>query len=137
MKKLILSCSSAVCSLAISATAAIISVEAKSPNWFLDKTSPQVIEKIDGNIVTFANAAGESSKSYIPTWMFPKFNLQVGTSVNLFDSNMDQANPADLNIKKVPPKVSKADTSAPNKARSACILVPVLELAICPNQNLE
>ncbi len=120
--------------MAIAATAAVTSTEALSPAGFLDETSPQVIEKINGNMVTYRNGAGESRKSYLPTWMFSKFNLQVGSSVNLFDDNMAQVSSADPLIKSTPPKLNKVDASAP---RSNCILVPLLDLAICRNQPIE
>ena len=141
MQKLIISCSIAVCSIVAAATAFTTTVEAQTPEQtpvgFLDNTSPQVIEKINGNIVTFRNDAGESDNSYVPTWMLSKFNLQVGTSVNLFNGNMAQTTYADRNIKEVSPILKKVGTSAVNKPRSECILAPLLSLAICPGRVVD
>ena len=138
MQKLIISCSIAVCSIVAAATAFTTTVEAQTPEQtpvgFLDNTSLQVIEKINGNIVTFKNDAGESNNSYVPTWMFSKFNLQVVTSVNLFNSDMAQTTYPDRNIKEVSPILKKVDTSAVNKPRSECILSPILNFAICPGR---
>jgi hypothetical protein len=124
MQKLILSCSIAVCSIAIAATAAVTSVEAQSADVFLDSTSPQVIQKIDGNIVTFKNVAGESNNYYVPNWMFSKYNLQVGTSANLYNRNVVQGVYRDRYIEGATSSLSNVDAFALNDSRSECILAP-------------
>ncbi|MEI6330430.1 MAG: hypothetical protein WCP16_14430 [Pseudanabaena sp. ELA645] len=121
MQKLILSCSIAVCSIA---TAAVTSVEAQSADVFLDSTSPQVIERIDGNIVSFRNVAGESNNYYVPNWMFSKYNLQVGTSANLYNQNIVQGVYRDRYIDSATSSLSNVDAFALNDSRSECILAP-------------
>lgn len=124
MQKLILSCSIAVCSIAIAATAAVTSAEAQSADVFLDSTSPQVIERIDGNIVSFRNVAGESNNYYVPNWMFSKYNLQVGTSANLYNQNIVQGVYHDRYIDGATSSLSNVDAFALNDSRSECILAP-------------
>ncbi|GBO53300.1 hypothetical protein APA_1207 [Pseudanabaena sp. lw0831] len=65
---------------------------------YLDETTPQVVEKIAGNIVTFKNATGESHNYYVPNWMFDKYNLKVGTSANLYNRNVTQGIYRDLHV---------------------------------------
>jgi hypothetical protein len=127
MQKLILSFSIAACSIAIAATSAVTSVVAQpasvqSNDVFLDSTSPQVIEKMVGNIVTFKNAAGESNEYFVPNWMFSKYNLQVGTVANLYNRNIVQGVYRDRYIEGITPSLMNADAFALNDSRSDCIL---------------
>jgi hypothetical protein len=127
MQKLILSFSIAACSIAIAATTAVTSVaaqsvSAQSNDVFFDSTSPQVIEKIDGNIVTFKNATGESNNYYVPNWMFSKYNLQVGTVANLYNRNVVQGVYRDRYIEGATPSLMNVDSFALNDSRSDCIL---------------
>jgi hypothetical protein len=115
MQKLILSCSVAVCLIA---TAAVTSVEAKSDDIFWDSRSPQVIEKITGNIVTFKNVAGESNNYYIPNWVFSEYNLQVGNSANVYSRKMDRVDYGNGYIAESTPKF--VNTSSLD-SRSKCI----------------
>ncbi len=127
MQKLILSCLIAGCSIAIVSTSAVTSVAAQSVSApsndvFFDSTSPQVIEKIDGNIVTFKNAAGESNNYYVPNWMFSKYNLQVGTVANLYNRNVVQGVYRDRYIEGATPSLMNVDSFALNDSRSECII---------------
>jgi len=124
MQKLILSFSIAACSMAIAATTAVTSIEAQSVDEYLDSTSPQVIQKIDGNIVTFTNELGESHNYYVPNWMFSKYNLQVGTSVNLYNRNIVQGIYHDRYIDGATPSLLNADAFALGDTRSDCLISP-------------
>ena len=98
MQKFILSFLFAAFSIAIASTTSVTSVKSQTMGEYLDETTPQVIEKIAGNIVTFKNAAGESNNYYVPNWMFDKYNLKVGTSANLYNRNITQGVYRDLHI---------------------------------------
>ncbi len=87
MQKLILSSVVAMISISIAATT---SVDAQPAAEYIDSTSPQVIEKMSGNIITFKNVAGESRNYYVPDWMIDKYALKVGTSANLYNRNIIQ-----------------------------------------------
>ncbi len=122
MQKLILSFSIAACSMAIAATTAVTSVAAQSKDVFFDSTSPQVIEKMDGNIVTFKNVLGESTNYYVPDWMFSKYNLQVGTAANLYNRNIVQGVYRDRYIDEASSSLLNFDAFALNDTRSDCII---------------
>lgn len=124
MKKLILSCLITGCSIAIAATTAVTSIEAQSTDEYLDSTSPQVIQKIDGNIVTFKNSLGESHNYYVPNWMFSKYNLQVGTSANLYNRNIVQGIYRDRYIEGASPSLLNTDAFALHDTKSDCIISP-------------
>jgi hypothetical protein len=124
MQKLILSFSITACSIAIAATSAVTSVAAQSKDVFLDSTSPQVIEKMDGNIVTFKNTLGESNDYYVPNWMFSKYNLQVGTAANLYNRNIVQGVYRDHYIDSVSSSLLSADAFALHDTRSNCMISP-------------
>ncbi len=98
MQKLILSFLFTAFSIAIASTTSITSVKAQPMGEYIDETTPQVIEKIAGNIVTFKNAMGESHNYYVPNWMFDKYNLKVGTSASLYNRNVTQGIYRDLHI---------------------------------------
>jgi hypothetical protein len=98
MQKLILSFLFTAFSIAIAATTSSTSAKAQTMGEYIDETTPQVVEKISGNIVTFKNATGESHNYYVPTWMFEKYNLKVGTSANLYNRNVTQGIYRDLHI---------------------------------------
>lgn len=57
---------------------------------YIDSSTPQVIENIDGNIVTFKDSSGKSNVYYVPSWMFQKYDLKVGTEATLFNKNVIQ-----------------------------------------------
>jgi len=132
MQKLILSCLIAGCSIAIVSTSVVTSaaaqsvsaqsVSAPSNDVFFDSTSPQVIEKMDGNIVTFKNAAGESNNYFVPNWMLSKYNLQVGTVANLYNRNVVQGVYRDRYIEGATPSLMNVDSFALNDSRSECII---------------
>jgi len=102
MQKFMLGCFFSVISIAIASTTSVTAVNAQTTNTsaisaksattaeYLDNMTPQVIEKISGNIVTFKNTAGESNNYYVPNWMFEKYNLKVGTFANLYNRNVIQ-----------------------------------------------
>ena len=103
MQKFMLGCFFSVISIAIASTASVTSVNAQTAGTsatntsqsmttaeYLDNMTPQVIEKISGNIVTFKNASGASNNYYVPSWMFARYNLKVGTSTNLYNRNVIQ-----------------------------------------------
>ncbi|WP_201321841.1 hypothetical protein [Pseudanabaena sp. lw0831] len=98
MQKLILSFLFTAFSIAIASTTSVTSVKAQTMGEYLDETTPQVVEKIAGNIVTFKNATGESHNYYVPNWMFDKYNLKVGTSANLYNRNVTQGIYRDLHV---------------------------------------
>jgi hypothetical protein len=98
MQKLILSFFFTAFSIAIASTTSVTSIKAQTTGEYLDETTPQVIEKIAGNIVTFKNATGESHNYFVPNWMFDKYNLKVGTSANLYNRNVTQGIYRDLHI---------------------------------------
>jgi hypothetical protein len=98
MQKLILSFLFTAFSIAIASTTSVTSIKAQNTSEYLDETTPQVIEKIAGNIVTFKNATGESHNYYVPNWMFEKYNLKVGTSASLYNRNVTQGIYRDLHI---------------------------------------
>jgi hypothetical protein len=75
--------------LAGAAIAAMPAQAAPEPEY-IDSSSMQVIEKIDGNIVTFKDSQGQSRDYYVPTWMFSKYDLKVGTSATLYNKNVTQ-----------------------------------------------
>ncbi|MBD2178687.1 hypothetical protein H6F42_17345 [Pseudanabaena sp. FACHB-1998] len=122
MQKLILSFLITGFSIAIAATTAVTSIEAQSTDEYLDSTSPQVIEKIDGNIVTFKNVSGESHNYYVPSWMFSKYNLQVGTSANLYNRNIVQGIYRDRYIEGTSSSLMNGDSFALNDSRSDCLI---------------
>ncbi|OIP78479.1 MAG: hypothetical protein AUK48_01540 [Oscillatoriales cyanobacterium CG2_30_44_21] len=86
MQKLILGCLVSIAAIAIPAAA----INAQNVSEYLDNRTPQVIEKISGNIVTFKNATGESNNYYVPNWMLDKYALRIGTSANLYNRNITQ-----------------------------------------------
>lgn len=98
MQKLMLSFLFTAFSIAIASTTSVTSINAQTTSEYLDETTPQVIEKIAGNIVTFKNATGESHNYYVPNWMFEKYNLKVGTSASLYNRNVTQGVYRDLHI---------------------------------------
>jgi hypothetical protein len=98
MQKLILSFLFTAFSIAIASTTSVTSIKAQTTSEYLDETTPQVIEKIAGNIVTFKNATGESHNYFVPNWMFEKYNLKVGTSASLYNRNVTQGVYRDLHI---------------------------------------
>jgi hypothetical protein len=124
MYKLIFGCLIAACSIAIATTTSVTSVEAQSVDQYLDSTSPQVIEKINGNIVTFKNTLGESHNYYVPNWMFSKYNLQVGTSANLYNRNVIQGVYRDSYIDGASSSLLNDNAFALHDTRSDCILSP-------------
>lgn len=76
--------------IAVAMTTSVTTVKAEAVGEYLDSTTPQVIEKMAGNIITFRNSIGESHNYYVPTWMIEKYNLQIGTSANLYNRNVIQ-----------------------------------------------
>lgn len=122
MQKLILSCLITGCSVVIAATTAGTTVQAQSADEYIDSTSPQVIQKIDGNIVSFKNAVGESHDYYVPDWMFSKYNLQVGTSANLYNRNIVQGIYRDRYIEDVNSSLLNIGAFALHDTRSACLI---------------
>ena len=91
MQKLILSCFfSAIAIASTTSVISVTSVNAQTMGEYLDTTTPQVIEKMDGNIVTFKNMAGESHNYFVPSWMIEKYELKVGTSASLYNRNIIQ-----------------------------------------------
>jgi hypothetical protein len=73
----------------IAALAAAPAFAAPEPEY-IDSSSMQTIEKIDGNLVTFKDSQGTSRVYYVPTWMFSKYDLKVGTSATLYNKNVIQ-----------------------------------------------
>jgi hypothetical protein len=124
MQKLILSFAITACSIAISTTTAVTSIEAQSSVEYIDSTSPQVIQKIDGNIVTFKNTLGESHNYYVPSWMVSNYNLQVGTSANLYNRNIVQGIYHGSYIDGTSSSLLNADAFSLNDIRSACLISP-------------
>ncbi|MBD2187826.1 hypothetical protein [Pseudanabaena mucicola] len=90
MQKLMLSGFFTAIAIAIASTTSVMSAKSETMSEYLDNTTPQVIEKISGNIVTFKNVAGESNNYYVPNWMFERYSLKVGTSANLYNRNITQ-----------------------------------------------
>ncbi len=78
--------------LLIAASTLAVAVPAYSApeGEFLDSTSPQVIQKISGNIVTFKDSQGTVRDYYVPTWMLTKYSLKEGTSATLYNRNVIQ-----------------------------------------------
>lgn len=122
MQKLILNCLLTSCAIAVVTITTATSIEAQSADDYLDSTSPQLIQKIDGNIVTFKNALGESHNYYVPSWMFSKYNLQVGTSANLYNRNIVQGIYHDRYIDGTNSSLLNVDAFALNDMRSDCII---------------
>jgi|JFJP01.1.fsa_nt_gi hypothetical protein len=122
MQKLILSCLFTSCAIAIATTTAATSIEAQSAAEYLDSTSPQVIQKIDGNIVTFKNVLGESRNYYVPDWMVTKYDLKVGTSANLYNRNIVQGIYHDRYIDGASSSLLNTDAFTLNDMRSDCIV---------------
>ncbi|MEA5476729.1 hypothetical protein VB774_03765 [Pseudanabaena galeata UHCC 0370] len=91
MQKIILSCFFSAISITIASTTSVTAAKAQPMmGEYLDSTTPQVIEKISGNIVTFKNSAGESNNYFVPNWMMDKYALKVGTSASLYNRNIVQ-----------------------------------------------
>jgi hypothetical protein len=90
MQKIINGCFSTIVSVAIASTLSAYSVNAQTTGEYLDSSSPQTIEKISGNIVTFKDVKGESRNYYVPDWMFSNYNLKVGSAMNLYNRNVIQ-----------------------------------------------
>jgi len=86
MQKLVLSCFFST----IATTTSVTSAKAQTMGEYLDTATPQVIEKMVGNIVTFKNMAGESHNYFVPNWMIDKYSLKVGTSASLYNRNITQ-----------------------------------------------
>lgn len=57
---------------------------------YIDSSEPQVIEGVDGNLVTFKTSSGQSNTYYVPNWMFEKYDLKVGTEATLYNKNVIQ-----------------------------------------------
>lgn len=77
-------------SIAIASIGSVKSSEAQPAGEYLDSSSPQTIEIISGNIVTFKDGSGVSRKYYVPDWMFSQYALKVGSSMNLYNRNVIQ-----------------------------------------------
>jgi hypothetical protein len=94
MQKLILSSFLSVISVAIASTIPIQAIEAqpidKYAGEYIDSTYPQTIEKISENVVAFRDVNGVSRNYYVPDWMFEKYNLRVGSAMNLYNRNVIQ-----------------------------------------------
>jgi hypothetical protein len=90
MQKLVLSCFFSTIAIAIATTTSVTSAKAQTMGEYLDTATPQVIEKMVGNIVTFKNMAGESHNYFVPNWMIDKYSLKVGTSASLYNRNITQ-----------------------------------------------
>ncbi|PZO36975.1 MAG: hypothetical protein DCF19_20030 [Pseudanabaena frigida] len=90
MQKFVLGCFFTVFSIALATTTSVTSIKAETTTEYLDNTTPQVIEKISGNIITFKNAMGESHNYFVPSWMIEQYSLKVGTSANLYNRNIVQ-----------------------------------------------
>lgn len=71
---------------------AVMPTLAAPESTFIDSSSMQTVEKIDGNIVTFKDTQGQSNVYYVPDWMLEKYqdNLKVGTPVTLYNKNIIQ-----------------------------------------------
>ena len=119
MQKLILSYFVAMISISVAATT---SVDAQPATEYIDSTSPQVIEKISGNIVTFRNVAGESLNYYVPDWMIDKYTLKVGTSANLYNRNIVQGIYRNRYIETVNPGLLNVNAFALHDAQSDCLM---------------
>jgi hypothetical protein len=79
------------CFIGMIAIAAINpTVNAQTAGEYIDSSSPQAIEKISGNIITFKDVKGDSRNYYVPTWMIDQYSLKVGTSMNLYNRNVIQ-----------------------------------------------
>jgi len=96
MKKLTLGFLSVI-SVAISSTIPILAIEAqpvdpidKYAGEYIVSTYPQTIEKISDNVVMFRDVNGVSRNYYVPDWMFEKYELKVGSAVNLYNRNVIQ-----------------------------------------------
>ncbi|AFY74081.1 hypothetical protein Syn7502_02059 [Synechococcus sp. PCC 7502] len=91
MQKLSLGYFFTTMSIAIASTALIGVTSAQAETGeFIDSSSPQVIQNISGNIITFKGREVEAHNYYVPYWMFSKYNLQVGSSVYLYNRNVIQ-----------------------------------------------
>lgn len=97
MQKLILSYFLSAISVAIASTIPILAIEAqpvdpvnKYAGEYIDSTYPQTIEKISDNVVAFRDINGVSRNYYVPDWMFEKYNLRVGSAMNLYNRNVIQ-----------------------------------------------
>ena len=90
MQKLTLGGLFTTIAIAIAMTTSVTPAKAQAVGEYLDSTTPQVIEKMSGNIITFRNSMGESHNYYVPTWMIEKYNLQIGTSAYLYNRNVIQ-----------------------------------------------
>ena len=90
MQKLTLGGLFTTMAIAIAMTTSVTPAKAEAVGEYLDNATPQVIEKMSGNIITFRNSMGESHNYYVPTWMIEKYNLQIGTSANLYNRNVIQ-----------------------------------------------
>ncbi|CAN1211947.1 hypothetical protein TUMEXPCC7403_17205 [Tumidithrix helvetica PCC 7403] len=90
MQKLVLSCFVTMFSIAIASTTSVMSANAQTAVEYIDSSSPQVVENISGNIVTFKNVSGESHNYYVPTWMIEKYDLKVSSSTYLYNRNIVQ-----------------------------------------------
>jgi hypothetical protein len=94
MQKLILSYFLSVISVAIASTIPILAIEAqpidKNGGEYIDSNYPQTIEKISDNVVAFRDVNGVSRNYYVPDWMFEKYNLKVGSVMNLYNRNVIQ-----------------------------------------------
>ena len=90
MQKLTLGGLVTTVAIAIAMTTSVTPAKAEAVGEYLDHATPQVIEKMAGNIITFRNSMGESHNYYVPTWMIEKYNLQIGTSANLYNRNVIQ-----------------------------------------------
>jgi hypothetical protein len=122
MQKYILNSILTICSVAIATTVSAISVNAQTADEYIDSTSPQVIEKIAGNIVTFKNITGESHNYYVPNWMFDKYNLQVGSSASLYNRNIVQGIYRDKYLDVASPSLLNVNTFALHDTRSDCLI---------------
>ncbi len=96
MKKLVLGCFVAIASVVFTSTISAMSVKAETigenrvTGEYIDSTSPQVIERIVDNIVTFRDVNRKSNNYYVPDWMFSKYDLKVGSSMHLYNRNVIQ-----------------------------------------------
>lgn len=90
MQKLILGSFVTVISIAIALTTSVKSATAQVAGEYIDSSSPQTVEKISTNIVTFKDIKGESRNYYVPTWMLQKYDLKVGSTMNLYNRNVIQ-----------------------------------------------
>ncbi len=122
MQKFILNSILTICSVAIATTAFAISANAQTADEYIDNTSPQTIEKIAGNIVTFKNITGTSNNYYVPNWMFEKYNLQVGSSASLYNRNIVQGIYRDKYLDVASPSLLNVNTFALHDTLSDCVI---------------